>query len=93
MALGAPVSEAAGAGENCKDRRLPVMERKASTIDHTILSPGTVSINVQGAFIVDEDPSNPPTPSDDGAQHDTDIRLPNHINVVSHIALDASPQT
>ncbi|KAI4207732.1 MAG: hypothetical protein LQ346_000382 [Caloplaca aetnensis] len=58
------------------------MESKASSIDHTILSPGTVSINVQGAFIVDEDPSNPPTPSDDGAQHDTDIRLPNHVNVI-----------
>ncbi|KAL8654767.1 MAG: hypothetical protein Q9210_001300 [Variospora velana] len=58
------------------------LERKPSTIDHTILSPGTVSINVQGAFIVDADPSNPPTPSDDGAQHDTDIRLPNHISVI-----------
>lgn len=65
------------------------MERKAS-IDQTISSPGTVSINVQGAFIVDEDPSRPSTPSDDGAQHDTDIRLPNHKAVVSHVALDAS---
>ncbi|KAL8772009.1 MAG: hypothetical protein Q9209_002674 [Squamulea sp. 1 TL-2023] len=63
------------------------MERKAS-IDQTILSPGTVSINVQGAFIDDELPSRPPTPSDDGAQHDTDIRLPNHKAVVSHVALD-----
>lgn len=69
-------------------RRYP-MERKAS-IDHTILSPGTVSINVKGAFIVDEQPSRPPTPSDgdDGAQHDTEIRLPNHEAVVSHVALD-----
>ncbi|KAL8953989.1 MAG: hypothetical protein Q9222_000199 [Ikaeria aurantiellina] len=64
------------------------MERQASTIDQTILSPGTVSINVQGAFIVDEDPSRPTTPSDDGALHDTDIRLPNHKAVVSHVALD-----
>lgn len=69
--------------------RVP-MERKAS-IDQTILSPGTVSINVQGAFIVDDDPSRPPTPSDDGAQHDTDIRLPNHEAVVSHVALDVCP--
>ncbi|KAL8781501.1 MAG: hypothetical protein Q9213_005974 [Squamulea squamosa] len=66
--------------------RFPI-ERKAS-IDQTILSPGTVSINVQGAFIDDELPSRPPTPSDDGAQHDTDIRLPNHKAVVSHVALD-----
>ncbi|KAL9028621.1 MAG: hypothetical protein Q9180_007137 [Flavoplaca navasiana] len=65
------------------------MERKAS-IDQTILSPGTVSINVKGAFIVDEQPSRPSTPSDgdDGAQHDTEIRLPNHEAVVSHVALD-----
>lgn len=84
----ASVSEAAAAAhaERPRDR----LERKASTIDHTILSPGTVAINVQGAFIVDADPFNPPTPSDDGAQHDTDIRLPNHISVVSHVALDAS---
>ncbi|KAI4127163.1 MAG: hypothetical protein LQ338_003340 [Usnochroma carphineum] len=84
----ASVSEAATAdAEKLKDYRLPV-ERKASTIDQTILSPGTVSINVQGAFIVDEDPSNPPTPCNDGAQHDTDIRLPNHKAIVSHVALD-----
>lgn len=81
----ASVSEAAAAAHAERPR-----DRLASTIDHTILSPGTVAINVQGAFIVDADPSNPPTPSDDGAQHDTDIRLPNHISVVSHVALDAS---
>ncbi|KAL8643112.1 MAG: hypothetical protein Q9228_000292 [Teloschistes exilis] len=72
---------------NAKLRRRPA-ERKGSTIDQTILSPGAVSINVQEAFIVDEDPSRPPSPSDDGVQHDTDIRLPNHKAVVSHVALD-----
>ncbi|KAL8975216.1 MAG: hypothetical protein Q9197_000567 [Variospora fuerteventurae] len=82
----ASVSEAAAGAD--AERPRGRLERKASAIDHTILSPGTVSINVQGAFIVDADPSNPPTPSDDGAQHDTDIRLPNHISVVSHVALD-----
>lgn len=74
---------------DAKLRRRPA-ERKGSTIDQTILSPGTVSINVQEAFIVDEDPSRPPSPSDDGVQHDTDIRLPNHKAVVSHVALDVS---
>ena len=63
-------------------------DRRPADIDQTILSPGTVSINVQGAFIVDVDSSQPSTPSDDGAQHDTDIRLPNHRAVVSHVALD-----
>lgn len=63
-----------------------LQERRNSLLDETILSPGDVKINVQGAFIVDQLPS--PTP-DDGAQHDSrDIRLPNHKNVVSHVALD-----
>ncbi|KAL8708281.1 MAG: hypothetical protein Q9225_007626, partial [Loekoesia sp. 1 TL-2023] len=84
----ASVAEAAAAeAAKIQDRRLPI-KRKASTIDQTILSPGTVSINVQGAFIVEENPSNSPTSSDDGPQHDTDIRLPNHKAVVSHVALD-----
>ncbi|KAL8839054.1 MAG: hypothetical protein Q9170_001890 [Blastenia crenularia] len=54
----------------------------SSSIDQTILSPGSVFINVQGAFIVDEDVPRPPTPNDNGAQHDTDIRLPNHKAVI-----------
>lgn len=59
----------------------------ATTIDSTILSPGAVKINFQGAFIADEEP--PLTPGEDGAQHDSkDIRLPNNKAVVSHVALD-----
>lgn len=59
----------------------------AATIDSTILSPGAVKINFQGAFIVDQEP--PLTPGEDGAQHDSkDIRLPNNKAVVSHVALD-----
>lgn len=59
----------------------------AATIDSTILSPGAVKINFQGAFIADEEP--PLTPGEDGAQHDSkDIRLPNNKAVVSHVALD-----
>lgn len=64
-------------------------ERKHSFLQDTILSPGTVKINVQGAFIEDEVPSTKWDQTDDGAQHDTrDIRLPNHRAVVSHVALD-----
>lgn len=59
----------------------------AATIDSTILSPGAVRINFQGAFIADEEP--PLTPGEDGAHHDSkDIRLPNNKAVVSHVALD-----
>ncbi|KAL9640872.1 MAG: hypothetical protein Q9164_000030 [Protoblastenia rupestris] len=60
------------------------MHRRPSTLEEVILSPGTVRINVQGAFIAEEEKQ-----WADGAQHDTrDIRLPNHTAVVSHIALD-----
>lgn len=61
-------------------------------IDETLSHPGSVRINVKGAFIVDQD-SATPTSSDDRSgspgHHDTkDIRLPNHTAVVSHIAID-----
>jgi hypothetical protein len=53
------------------------------------LHPGNVRINVQGAFIVDEE--QPSTPRSEDYEHDPkDIRLPNHTAVVSHIALDVS---
>ena len=60
-----------------------------SDIQDTILHPGNVRINVQGAFIVDEE--QPSTPLSEDYEHDTkDIRLPNHTEVVSHIAVDVS---
>ena len=68
--------------------RRPMLDIKDSTVDSTLLSPGIVKINVQGAYIVNEGPSSPTSSSQDGAQHDTDIRLPNHQGVVSHVALD-----
>jgi hypothetical protein len=59
-----------------------------SDINDAILYPGTVRINVQGAFIVDDDPV---TPRSDDYEHDPrDIRLPNHTSVVSHVAVDVS---
>ncbi|KAJ4338529.1 hypothetical protein N0V87_003858 [Didymella glomerata] len=58
-----------------------------SDIHETILHPGNVKINVQGAFIVDEE--QPGTPQSEDYEHDPkDIRLPNHTAVVSHIAVD-----
>ena len=71
------------------DPPLAPLQRRISALDETILSPGAVKINVQGAFIVDEESSVEDAPGEDGAQHDTrDIRLPNHKAVVSHVALD-----
>lgn len=72
---------------------ISALQRRQSTIDQAILSPGAVTINVQGAFIAEETQPNASAASEDGAQHDTDIRLPNHKTVVSHIALDASLPT
>lgn len=57
-----------------------------ASYDLKILNPGSIQINVEGAFIVDEDQvdgrSTPP---------DTrDIALPYHTDEVSHIAVDVS---
>ncbi|KAH8661908.1 fumble-domain-containing protein [Xylariales sp. PMI_506] len=64
-------------------------------IDSTIIHPGSVRINVKGAFIVDTpEPGTPAAAGPGGSPvgssyHDTkDIRLPNHTAVVSHIAVD-----
>jgi type II pantothenate kinase len=62
-------------------------------IDSTISHPGSVRINVKGAFIVDgsEQPTTPANgnTNGNGSYHEgKDIRLPNHTAVVSHIAVD-----
>jgi len=62
------------------------MRTNTAEIDSTITHPGSVKINVKGAFIVDQES---PVPNINGGTHDTkDIRLPNHTAVVSHIAVD-----
>ena len=55
--------------------------------------PSAIKINVEGAFIVDEDNESPQVELEDSDgveyKHDTkDIRLPNHTSVVSHVAVD-----
>ncbi|RAL61837.1 hypothetical protein DID88_002900 [Monilinia fructigena] len=58
-------------------------------IDSTIIHPGSVKINVTGAFIVDQDSVSPKELNVNERNYDTqDIRLPNHTAVVSHIAVD-----
>jgi type II pantothenate kinase len=70
------------------------MRTNTAEIDSTITHPGSVKINVKGAFIVDQENGSPKgdnAPLVNGGSHDTkDIRLPNHTAVVSHIAVDVS---
>ncbi|KAF2199862.1 fumble-domain-containing protein [Delitschia confertaspora ATCC 74209] len=89
------VDREAGEGDwNMPEERVGTLERlrrstvvSQSDIHETITHPGTVRINVQGAFIVDDE--EPATPQSEDYEHDPrDIRLPNHTAVVSHIAVD-----
>ncbi|KAI1261706.1 fumble-domain-containing protein [Xylariaceae sp. FL1019] len=73
--------------------RRPRNMTSTAEIDSTISHPGSVRINVKGAFIVDgtEQPSTPANglANTNGSYHEgKDIRLPNHTAVVSHIAVD-----
>lgn len=67
------------------------MRTNTAEIDDTISHPGSVKINVKGAFIVDQGSTSPKGTSPSMRASDTkDIRLPNHTAVVSHIAADVS---
>lgn len=64
---------------------------ESAVIEDTIHRPGTIKINVTGAFITDEGSATPQQLSEEGVFHDTkDIRLPHHTSVVSHVAVDVS---
>ena len=55
----------------------------------TITRPGAVRINFKGAFIVEEGKLVSHVLDADGPVHETsDIRLPHHTSVVSHVAVD-----
>lgn len=73
----------------------------AADMHSAIAQPGSIKINVTGAYIIDRleiddgsqsDHSSPRSHSDDEDQscqhHKRDIRLPNHTSVVSHVAAD-----
>ncbi|KAK8061240.1 hypothetical protein PG994_007606 [Apiospora phragmitis] len=71
--------------------RRPRTITSTAEIDSTIGHPGSVRINVKGAYIADSgEPATPVSGSPVGSSyHETkDIRLPNHTAVVSHIAAD-----
>ncbi|KAI0552273.1 fumble-domain-containing protein [Xylaria curta] len=76
---------------NPRPRAMTNSATTTAEIDSTISHPGSVRINVKGAFIVDgtEQPSTPANGYTNGSYHEgKDIRLPNHTAVVSHIAVD-----
>jgi len=67
----------------------PRTATSTAEIDSTISHPGSVRINVKGAFIVDQGTATPANGRGSPDHHQTqDIRLPNHHAVVSHIAAD-----
>jgi type II pantothenate kinase len=99
-------AEAADTVKEPPPTRRPRTMTTTEEIDSTITRPGSVKINVTGAFIVDPDTATPavgngyngatPAVTANGGRispthHETsDIRLPNHTAVVSHIAIDVS---
>ncbi|KAF4124620.1 type II pantothenate kinase [Geosmithia morbida] len=76
-----------------RHHRRPRTMTSTEEIDNTIIRPGSVRINVKGAYIVDPEPSAaaPSSAANNGGGSSpttSDIRLPNHTAVVSHIAVD-----
>jgi hypothetical protein len=54
-------------------------------------NPASVKINVEGAFIVDDEITGKNGAGEDGVHYEhKDIRLPHHTAVVSHVAVDVS---
>ncbi|KAI1423431.1 fumble-domain-containing protein [Xylaria sp. FL1777] len=89
----AHVDTAIATGDDAEHRESYSRPRATAEIDSTISHPGSVRINVKGAFIVDgtEQPATPANgyTNANGSYHEgKDIRLPNHTAVVSHIAVD-----
>ena len=79
VALGAPKSKSSHAKTFSEDRGFA----------EQLENPGSVKINVKGAFIVDDEPSTKDGDEGDGVHYERkDIRLPNHTGVVSHVAVD-----
>lgn len=78
-------------GPSAKRRRL---SSSVVEMDHEIADPGSIKINVSGAYIIKHEPEPQPAPVDGkieerAYEHDKrDIRLPNHTDLVSHVAAD-----
>jgi len=63
---------------------------KLRRLDRAITHPGSVKINVEGAFIVDEEAASKNDVGEGILYEHKDIRLPHHTAVVSHVAVDVS---
>ncbi|GLB04182.1 hypothetical protein AtubIFM57258_009898 [Aspergillus tubingensis] len=62
---------------------------RGGRLEQAITNPGSVKINVKGAFIVDDDPRSKSPVRTDGVHYEGhDIRLPHHTGLVSHVAVD-----
>lgn len=69
----------------------PSRKKRLNRLEEAITNPGTVKINVKGAFIVDDEPrSRSPVEAEGVHYENKDIRLPHHTGVVSHVAVDVS---
>lgn len=65
--------------------------KRPGRLEQAISNPGTVKINVTGAFIVDDEyRARSPIETDGVHYENKDIRLPHHTGVVSHVAVDVS---
>ena len=66
-------------------------DARPGRFEEAITNPGAVKINVQGAFIVDDEPRSKSPVETDGVHYESkDIRLPHHKGLVSHVAVDVS---
>lgn len=64
---------------------------RVGRLEDAISNPGSVKINVKGAFILDEDSSSKSPIESEGVHYENkDIRLPHHTGLVSHVAVDVS---
>lgn len=73
-------------------KRLSKASSDARQVEEAISNPGAVKINVQGAFIVDDESQSRSPVEGEGVvrRESQDIRLPHHTGVVSHVAVDVS---
>src|SRR4051794_9218016 len=85
-----PSQDAAGARRS-HSKSSSEDHRVVGRLEEAITNPGSVKINVKGAFIVDDHSSPKDEDNGDGIHYEhKDIRLPHHTDVVSHVAVDVS---
>ncbi|KAM5431688.1 putative pantothenate kinase [Microsporum canis] len=88
--MSAAPGSGAGVESHASRRRRAQTENDVSVerLRETISNPGSVKINVKGAFILDERAAHRRDDADGVHYEHKDIRLPHHTDVVSHVAVD-----